>query len=600
MGAALAYPRSMPEGRGAVSGFRCAAMDATRLQDGGRVAVIGGGPAGSFFTYFLLQMADRVGRKLEVDRYEPRDFTQPGPRGCNMCGGIVSESLVQRLVAEGIELPPSVVQRHIDSYSLHMDVGSVRIDTPLREMRIAAVARGAGPRTAAAPQESFDAYLLDLARRSGARQVRDRVTGLGTSGGRPCLRTAGGREERYDLAVGACGVNSALLGTLEGLHGYRPPRRTKAFIAEFPLGRAMTERYLGNSMHVFLLDLEGVDFAALIPKSDFVTVCMLGREIDRAVADRFLSTPVVQECLPPHWRVPRDFCRCSPRLNIAPAIRPCGDRVVFIGDCGTTRLFKDGIGAAYRTAKAAARTAIFRGVSAADFEKGFLPTCRAIDADNRLGKVVFLITRQVQRHEAARRGLWRMTSREQMLRGDRRRMSAVLWDTFTGSEPYRSIFLRSLHPAFLGRFTWEIVAGMRHGDIVKPREKFPMASGETGLLGRKYREGQVVYQQGDRGDCMYVIQAGSVEMIRREGDREFCIAVLEKGDLFGETALFQEETRRFTARALEESTIFTMERNGLLERIHEDPSMAFRLLQKMSVRVRNLEEALIRHAPAPV
>ena len=73
-----------------------------KLQDGSRVAVMGGGPAGSFFSYFLLDMAGRAGKKIHVDIYEPRDFTIVGPPGCNMCGGIISESLVQMLATEGI------------------------------------------------------------------------------------------------------------------------------------------------------------------------------------------------------------------------------------------------------------------------------------------------------------------------------------------------------------------------------------------------------------------------------------------------------------------------------------------------------------------
>ena len=106
------------------------------LKDGMRVGVIGGGPAGSFFAYFLLGLAERVGISLDVAIYEYRDFGNPAPAGCNMCGGIISESLVQMLAAEGIELPASVIQRGIDSYVLHMDVGSVRIETPRHEMRI--------------------------------------------------------------------------------------------------------------------------------------------------------------------------------------------------------------------------------------------------------------------------------------------------------------------------------------------------------------------------------------------------------------------------------------------------------------------------------
>ena len=93
------------------------------LQDGSRVAVIGAGPAGSLFSYFLLNMADAVSLDVDVDLFEPRHFCHRGPAGCNHCGGIVSESLVQRLATEGIMLPDAVVQRGIESYTLHTDVG---------------------------------------------------------------------------------------------------------------------------------------------------------------------------------------------------------------------------------------------------------------------------------------------------------------------------------------------------------------------------------------------------------------------------------------------------------------------------------------------
>ena len=116
-----------------------------QLDDGSQIAVIGGGPAGSFFSYFLLDMAERVGIDIQVDIYEPKDFSRPGPGGCNHCGGVVHESLVQILAAEGINLPPTVVQRGIDSHILHMGVGSVRIETPLAEKRIGTVYRGGWP-----------------------------------------------------------------------------------------------------------------------------------------------------------------------------------------------------------------------------------------------------------------------------------------------------------------------------------------------------------------------------------------------------------------------------------------------------------------------
>lgn len=432
------------------------------LDDDSRVAVMGGGPAGSFFSYFLLQIARRAGLDLRVDVYEPRDFSALGPKGCNMCGGIISESLVQSLAAEGINLPSTVVQRGIDSYSLHMDVGSVRIDTPLQEMRIAAVHRGAGPRGAKGDTGclGFDGYLMQLAVAKGAQHIRARVDGVTWEDGRPRVKTQDGRQETYDLLAVATGVNTPALKLFDGsTFAFRPPQSTKTYICEFYMGRETIQAHLGSSMHVFLLNIPRLEFAALIPKGDYVTMCLLGRDIDKELVQSFMNSREVQQCLPPGWQVPADFCHCSPKLNIVGATNPFADRLVFVGDCGVTRLFKDGIGAAYRTAKAAAITAVFEGVGAEDFRQHFWPACQYLATDNRIGRLVFAVTRQIQERRFLRRGVWRMVAAEQQKEGGDRRMSMVLWDTFTGSAPYRSVFLRSLHPAFWLRLLGETLAG---------------------------------------------------------------------------------------------------------------------------------------------
>ena len=147
-----------------------------KLTSGSRVAVIGGGPAGSFFSYFLLDMAERAGIHLTVDLYEPRDFSAPSPRGCNMCAGVLHESLVQCLAAEGINLPTTVVQRGLDSNILHMDVGNIRIETPRQEKRMATTFRGSGPRDMRVHRwESLDGHLMKLAVEKGAHPVQGRI-----------------------------------------------------------------------------------------------------------------------------------------------------------------------------------------------------------------------------------------------------------------------------------------------------------------------------------------------------------------------------------------------------------------------------------------
>jgi flavin-dependent dehydrogenase len=434
------------------------AENGLHLDDGSRVGVIGGGPAGSFFSIFLLDLAERMGLDIEVDIYEPRDYTIPGPVGCNMCGGIISESLVQNLAAEGINLPPTVVQRGIDSYMLHMDVGSVRIETPLQEKRIGAVYRGPGPRDLTEIKwGSFDGYLQKLAIEKGANVINQRVDEILWEDDLPQIIVRKGQPQPYDLVTISVGVNSASRKLFNNLNfEYQTPKTTKTFIQEYYLGEEQIQEVMGSSMHVFLLDLPRLEFAAIIPKGDYVSVCLLGEDIDKELIQSFMDSPEVRDVFPPDWDFDAKSCNCSPRINIAGAAQPYGDRIVFIGDSGVTRLYKDGIGAAYRTAKSAATTAVLQGISAQNFKEHYWPACRKIETDNMIGQVMFLVTRVIQGQKIARRAVLRMTADEQKDAESKKRMSMVLWDMFTGSAPYREIFIRTLSPIFLARLVGDL------------------------------------------------------------------------------------------------------------------------------------------------
>ncbi|HEX9164589.1 MAG TPA: hypothetical protein VF862_01660 [Gemmatimonadales bacterium] len=438
--------------------------DARALADGSRVGVIGGGPAGSMFAFFLLRMAESVGLDLSVDIYEPRFFTHRGPAGCNHCGGIISESLVQMLAAEGINLPSTVVQQGIDSYVLHTDAGNVTIQAPGLEKRIAAVYRGNGPRESEpVAVAGFDRHLLDLAGTMGARVVRKMVREIQWADGLPRLVTTDGTATGYDLVAMAAGVNSQAVELLAGaMPRFTPARTQRTFICEFRLGEPAVAEWFGTAMHVFLLDLPKLGFAALIPKGEFVTLALLGEDLDDALVEKFLATPEVRKCFP-GGEVPRPACHCYPKINVAAARKPFADRIVWIGDAGVARLYKDGIGSAYRTSKAAAGTAVFHGISAKDFERHFWPACRALDFDNTIAQVIFGVTHLIQRVGVLRKGVVRMTANEQASAASTKRMSGVLWDVFTGSAPYRDVLVRTMKPAFPLTLAWNVVAGSMPG-----------------------------------------------------------------------------------------------------------------------------------------
>jgi CRP-like cAMP-binding protein len=113
-----------------------------------------------------------------------------------------------------------------------------------------------------------------------------------------------------------------------------------------------------------------------------------------------------------------------------------------------------------------------------------------------------------------------------------------------------------------------------------------------GELGKYFETGERIVCQGERGDCMYVIQSGKVEVVREVPGGSVRLAVLEKGDLFGEMALFSDEPRSATVRALGEARVLTIDKRGFLKRVHQDPSLAFRILQKMSERIRALDSEI--------
>ena len=101
-------------------------------------------------------------------------------------------------------------------------------------------------------------------------------------------------------------------------------------------------------------------------------------------------------------------------------------------------------------------------------------------------------------------------------------------------------------------------------------------------LGKVYGDGETIVQQGEIGDCMYVIQQGEVEVVQQEGDRQIQLRVLQQGDVFGEMAIFEREVRSASVRAVGSAQVLTIEKRTFLRRVKEDPTLAFNILQVMS------------------
>lgn len=412
---------------------------ANRLGQGSKVAVIGGGPAGSFFALFALHYARQASLALKITLFEARDFSRPGPPGCNMCAGIIPMFVLREMEAFDLKLPAPLIQGVISAYVLHTRAGTLQAAMPDPEAQVISVFRGNGPCRLQSPPVSFDGFLVEEAKRRGAQVVMDQVAEVGLEP-QPWVRTQRGWEG-FDLVVLAAGVNGGTL-PLRGIP-YAPPSRETMAQAELWLGEAEVQRRLGSAIHVFLPPSPHLAFGTLIPKGAFVSVSLLGQDLDQRKLEAFLDLAEVQAVLPGRYA---RVCACRPRIAISAARRFFGDGFVAIGDAAVTRLYKNGIGTALMTARQAAKTAVLRGITGDHFEQYYAPVCRRIRRDNRVGRLLFAAIAVLNRCPRLLRLYLEAAKAEQEPSASGQPWRRILWGLFTGTESYRGILRQALTP----------------------------------------------------------------------------------------------------------------------------------------------------------
>lgn len=430
------------------------------LKDGARIAIIGGGPAGSFFTHFALLYAKQSGIKVSVTIFEKKKFARKGSPGCNMSAGVLSETLLDKLSEQNIHIPSACIQQEIEGYFLQAPEYGIPLHYPYppHKTRIATVFRGSGPKFANRDiGESFDHFLLEHARNMGADVILHPVTNIQIPTNSHDLikltygEEASKRKFAADLVVGAFGVNSDTLSELSKLgFGYTPPKTVRTCIIDIYPTRAINDALYGNNIYVFSLGLKFIKFASFIPKGDFLTICLVGkRDMDKAQLNTFLNQPKTQEMLPKGWDDLKKRCICFPNIPINHAKHPYTNRLVIIGDAGISRTYKNGIDSAFTTAQLAAKTAFECGVSEKNFEEGyFKPSKRLLGRDNIYGSLILMANDIISRQKHIVSNHIKYMS-EYPNTWATKRMNEVLWNTVTGNAPYKDIFLKSIHPGLL-------------------------------------------------------------------------------------------------------------------------------------------------------
>ncbi len=427
------------------------------LKNGSRIVIVGGGPAGSFFANFALHLAKEKGIDISVQIFDRRSFLKCGQSGCNMCAGVISDSLYEKLKDSNIIIPETKIQQLIDGYYFQTQDCGLQLYHPRKRHKphIMTVFRGGGPISEAQHENiSFDDYLLQHAENHGAVVSNATVEEIDVppTFGAPVdmvIAKEGVRTNiQADLVVGAFGLNTTIVKRMLGWNvKYKPPKSVHACNAELHLGSAYIKEHFDSNIYCFALGIDPIKFAAFTPKGDYVTVTLVGKkDVTKMHLVKFLEHPIVKDLLPKGWQIPRNLCICFPKIPITHAKAPYANRLVMIGDASISRFYKSGIESAFTTAQLAAKTAFEEGVTANAFKNNYYKKAlKLLGRDNLFGHAIYSINGFVTKHKSLLTP-YLENAKKNPDSWVAKRMNEILWGMVTGHLQYEKIFFKLASP----------------------------------------------------------------------------------------------------------------------------------------------------------
>ena len=109
---------------------------------------------------------------------------------------------------------------------------------------------------------------------------------------------------------------------------------------------------------------------------------------------------------------------------------------------------------------------------------------------------------------------------------------------------------------------------------------------------RSLEPGEVIFDEGDSGELLYVIQSGEVELTRSGASGRRLVGRLGPGEFFGEMSVVLGGERRIRATAVTPVRLLAVDGQTLEGMCVERPEVAIRLIQRLAGRVIDLEKRL--------
>jgi CRP/FNR family cyclic AMP-dependent transcriptional regulator len=121
--------------------------------------------------------------------------------------------------------------------------------------------------------------------------------------------------------------------------------------------------------------------------------------------------------------------------------------------------------------------------------------------------------------------------------------------------------------------------------------------GDTGarirsVFERNFQNGETIFDEGQEGDALFVIQAGQVELIRHGEGGQRVISRHGPGEFFGEMSVLLGRTRMERAVAVADTRVLQLDGRTFEAMCVEQPEIAIRVIQRLATRMIHLEQRL--------
>ena len=128
----------------------------------------------------------------------------------------------------------------------------------------------------------------------------------------------------------------------------------------------------------------------------------------------------------------------------------------------------------------------------------------------------------------------------------------------------------------------DTVAFLRNMRLFRNVDDTDLATFARSLRAQPLRRGQVLFREGDHGDEMFLVRAGSIVVSKGVTGRvEQVLARMGPGDFFGEMALFDRSPRSATIQADTEVTLLVLDREALARLTTDSPRAAAAFFQSL-------------------